>query len=71
MAISWKAKTICRMTKIGMLGCHCPIKVWNRKEMFIAHWQIYHIDQHTVVFYVNIRKKMTYPLIIWQTEKLI
>ncbi len=46
MAVPWKAKMICRMTNIGMQGCHCPIKVWNIKEMLIAHWQIYHIDQH-------------------------
>ncbi len=45
-AVPWKAKMIWPMANIGMLGCHCPIKVWNRKEMFIAHWQIYHIDQH-------------------------
>ncbi len=46
MAVPWKAKMICPMTNVGMPGCRCPITVWNRKEMFIAHRQIYHIDQH-------------------------
>ncbi len=28
-------------------GCYCPIIEWTSKEMFIANWQIYHIDQYT------------------------
>ncbi len=47
MAVPWKPKMACSMSLAGMLDCWCPITVWNRKEMFIAHWQIYRIDQHT------------------------
>ncbi len=47
MAVPWKLKMACPMSLPGMSGCWCPILVWTSKEMFIAHWQIYHIDQHT------------------------
>ncbi len=35
------------MTAQDMPGCYCPITSWANKEMFVAHWMIYHIDQHT------------------------
>ncbi len=38
----------CLMLLPAMLDCWCPILNWISKEMFIAHWQIYHIDQHTI-----------------------
>ncbi len=47
MVVPWKNKMACPMTLPGNPGCYCPIKSWTSKEMFIAHWQIYHIDQHT------------------------
>ncbi len=31
----------------GYPGCYCPITSLTDKKMFIAHWQAYHIDQHT------------------------
>ncbi len=37
----------CPMSLPCMPGCLCPILVWTSKEIFIAHWQIYHVDQHT------------------------
>ncbi len=46
-AVPWKNKMACPMTLPGNPGCYCPIKNWTSKVMFIAHWQIYHIDQHT------------------------
>ncbi len=39
-AVLWKTNMTCPMSLPGMPGCWC-------KEMFIVHWQIYHIDQHT------------------------
>ncbi len=36
----------CPMAGDHMPGCNCPIKVWCNKKMFMAHWLIYHIDQH-------------------------
>ncbi len=47
MVVPWKNKMACPMTLPGNPDCYCPIKSWTSKEMFIAHWQIYHIDQHT------------------------
>ncbi len=47
MAVPWKAKMSCPMLKPGLPGYWCLIRVWHNKEIFIAHWQIYHIDQHT------------------------
>ncbi len=47
MAVPWKTKMACLMSMPGKPGCYCPITCWTSKEMFIAHWQIYHIDQHT------------------------
>ncbi len=35
------------MSRAGYPGCYCPITSWTDKNMFIAHWQAYHIDQHT------------------------
>ncbi len=46
-AVPWKANMACPMSLHGMSGCWCPILSWTSKEMFIAHWQIYLIDQHT------------------------
>ncbi len=46
-AIPWKTNMVCPMSLPGMPGCCCPILKWTSKEMFIEHWQIYHIDQHT------------------------
>ncbi len=37
----------CPMSRPGYPGCYCPITGWTDKKMFIAHWQAYHIDQHT------------------------
>ncbi len=42
-----KNKMACPMSMPGKPGCCSPITSWTSKEMFIAHWQIYHIDQHT------------------------
>ncbi len=47
MAVPWKNKMVYPMTLPGNPGCYCPIKSWTSTELFIAHWQIYHIDQHT------------------------
>ncbi len=46
-AVPWKTNMAPPMLLPGLLGCWCPILNWTSKEMFIAHWQIYHIDQHT------------------------
>ncbi len=46
MAVVWKTNMVCPMSLPGMPGCWCTILVWTSKEMFIAHWHIYHIDQH-------------------------
>ncbi len=46
-AVLWKTNMICPMSLPGMPGCWYPILNWTSKEMFIAYWQIYHIDQHT------------------------
>ncbi len=46
-AVLWNSKMSCPMSKPGLQGSWCPITIWKSKEMFIAHWQIYHIDQHT------------------------
>ncbi len=35
------------MSKPGYTGCYCLITSSTDKKMFIAHWQAYHIDQHT------------------------
>ncbi len=45
-AIQWKANMPCPMAGNHILGCDCPIKAWTNKKMFVAHWLIYHIDQH-------------------------
>ncbi len=45
--VPWKTNMACPMSQPGMPGCWCPILDRTSKEMFIAHWQIYHIDQHT------------------------
>ncbi len=37
----------CPMSKPGLPGCYCPILTWTDKKMSIAHWQAYHINQHT------------------------
>ncbi len=37
----------CPMYRPGFQGCHCLITNWTDKKMFTAHWQAYHIDQHT------------------------
>ncbi len=47
MAVPWKNKMAYPMTLPGMPGYYCQIKSWTSKEMFIMHWQIYDIDQHT------------------------
>ncbi len=44
--VLWKQKMPCTMDGPSMPGYDCPIKVWSNKKMFMAHWQIYHIDQH-------------------------
>ncbi len=46
-AVPSKTKMECPMSLNGKPGCFCPITSWKSKKMFIAHWQIYHIDQHT------------------------
>ncbi len=38
----------CHMSQLGYSGCYCTITTWTDKKMFIAHWQAYHIDQHTI-----------------------
>ncbi len=35
------------MSGPDMPGYYCPITSWSNKKMFIAHWMIHHIDQHT------------------------
>ncbi len=55
VSAKWTAQTavLCTTNMVypmslpGMLSCWCPILSWASKEMFIAHWQIYYIDQHT------------------------
>ncbi len=47
IAVPWKTNMVCPMSLLGMPGCWCPLLNWTSKEMFIVHWQIYHIDQHT------------------------
>ncbi len=47
MAVLWEKNMECPMSRPGLQGCFCPITQWTNLEMFIAHWQIYHIDQHT------------------------
>ncbi len=37
----------CPMSRPGYPGCYCPMTSWTDKKIFIAHWQTYHIDQHT------------------------
>ncbi len=44
-AVPWKKQMTFPMSNTGMPDCYCPITVWKKREMFIAHWQIYHIDQ--------------------------
>ncbi len=46
-AVLWKLKMASPKSLPGMPSCWCAILIWTSKEMFIAHWQIYHIDQHT------------------------
>ncbi len=46
-AVLWKKHMECLMSRPGYPGCYCPITNWTDKKMFIAHWQAYHIDQHT------------------------
>ncbi len=52
-AVPWKKQMECPMSRPGY---HCPITSWTVKKMFIAHWQAYHIDQHT-------------SRIVWEHEK--
>ncbi len=46
-AVLWKKQMECSMSRPGFPGCYCPITNWTDRKMFIAHWQAYHIDQHT------------------------
>ncbi len=46
-AVPLKKNMECPMSQSGYPGCYCPITTWYDKKMFIAHWQAYHIDQHT------------------------
>ncbi len=46
-AVPWKKHMECPMSRPGYPGCYCPITSWTDKKMFIAHWQSYHINQHT------------------------
>ncbi len=46
-AVPWKKHMECPMSRPGYPGCYCPITNWTDKKIFIAHWQAYHIDQHT------------------------
>ncbi len=55
-SVPWKSKMACTMTLPGKLGCYCLIKIWSSKEMFIEHWQIYHIDQHNSCILCEHRK---------------
>ncbi len=46
MDVLWRQKRPCPLAGPDMLICNCPIKEWSNKKMFVAHWQIYYIDQH-------------------------
>ncbi len=46
-AVPWKTHMECLMVRKDMPACYCHIMSWSNKEMFVAHWMIYHIDQHT------------------------
>ncbi len=46
-AVLWKKQMECPMSRHRFPGCYCQITNWTDKKMFIAHWQAYHIDQHT------------------------
>ncbi len=45
-AVPWRAGMPCSMDGLQMPGCYCPIVVWSNKDMFVAHWLIYHVVQH-------------------------
>ncbi len=47
MAVPWTVDMECPMSGPDMPRCYCPITSWSNKEMFVAHWMIYHIDEHT------------------------
>ena len=40
----WEDGMACPLTNTGLAGCNCPISSWHDKKLFIAHWQLYHID---------------------------
>ncbi len=46
-AVPWTTIMECPMSGPGLPGCNCPITILTDKEMFMAHCQIYHIDQHS------------------------
>ncbi len=37
-AVPWKKQMECPMSRPGYPRCHCPIKCWTDKKMFIAHF---------------------------------
>ncbi len=41
-----KVNVICPLAVPDMQRCNCPIKHCTWKKMFMAHWQIYNVDQH-------------------------
>ncbi len=43
-AVPYRQKMLCPISGPFMSGSNCPIKEWSNKKMFMAHWQIYHID---------------------------
>ncbi len=46
-AVLWTPRMECPLNWAGITGCYCPITIWSDKEMFVAHWHIYHIDQQS------------------------
>ncbi len=46
VAHPWKVNMTCSLAGLDMPVCNCLIKHRANKKMFVAHWQIYHIDQH-------------------------
>ncbi len=46
-AVQWKKHMECLMSRPAYPECYCPITSSTDKKIFIAHWQAYHIDQHT------------------------
>ncbi len=55
-AVPWIEKMAFPISSPGVPGCWCPIKVWTTKDMFITHWQVYHIDQNTSLILCEHRK---------------